>query len=338
MSGGTAEPRRAARRVLVLGPEPIIRLQLQHLLAAQPGLAVSGPSRGERDLDAALAEGRADILLVDARSDPNGAAATLQGAARRGLPVVVLHDGRPLQGVTATQLERPAELTGEPPDGAFAQRLLAALLPGQAPAAPRRPRAGPAFRPKLIAFGSSTGGPEALSEVLHALARHRLPQPMVLTQHMPPNFTGILADRITRCGIPAVEAADGMKLLPGRMHVAPGGRHLLFQREREELSCLLDDGPPENFCRPAVDPMLRSAVRHWRGGVLAVILTGMGSDGLAGCQEVVSSGGLVLAQDEPTSVVWGMPGAVARAGICHAILPLGAIAEAVARLALGGVA
>ena len=114
-----------------------------------------------------------------------------------------------------------------------------------------------------------------------------------------------------------------------------GGRHLLLQRDRDGLACLLDDGPAENFCRPAVDPMLRSASRVCGGRVLTVILTGMGSDGMLGCQDLVAAGGLVLAQDEASSVVWGMPGAVARAGLCHAVLPLGAIADAVMRLATG---
>jgi two-component system, chemotaxis family, protein-glutamate methylesterase/glutaminase len=276
------------------------------------------------------------VLLVDGLEDRAGAAAALRLAARSGARGVLLHDGNPLPGAAA-QLARPLDLAAEQSDGPFAQRLSAALGPAAASTVPRlvRDRPGAAFRPELIAFGSSTGGPQALTEVIRALAGHRLSLPMILTQHMPPAFTGMLAEQISRCGIPAVEAAEGMPLLPGRIHVAPGGRHLLVQRERDKLVCVLDDGPPENFCRPAVDPMLRSAVRVCGGRVLAVILTGMGSDGLAGCQGLVSAGGLVLAQDEASSVVWGMPGAVARAGICHAVLPLGAIADAVARLATG---
>lgn len=188
-------------------------------------------------------------------------------------------------------------------------------------------------KPKLIAFGSSTGGPQALFSVFGGLSA-RFSQPLLLTQHMPPIFTRSLAEHLDRLGHrPCVEAEDGMLLLPNRLHVAPGDRHMLVEAVGDQFRARLTDSPPENSCRPSVDPMLRSAVTASRGLVLAVILTGMGRDGAAGARDVVDAGGAVLAQDEATSVVWGMPGAVARDGLCQAVLPLDRIATKIRELA-----
>jgi len=140
---------------------------------------------------------------------------------------------------------------------------------------------------------------------------------------MPPTFTPILAQHITRLGgLPCAEAADGEALIAGRLYLAPGDRHLLVEGTRGVLRARLSSEPPENFCRPSVDPMLRSAAAACEGRVLVAMLTGMGQDGLAGTRRVIETGGTAVAQDEATSVVWGMPGAVAQAGLCHAVLPL----------------
>ena len=188
--------------------------------------------------------------------------------------------------------------------------------------------------PLLLAVGSSTGGPQALFTLFGGLSR-RLMQPIVVTQHMPPLFTRSLAEHLARLGHrPCVEAEDGMPLLPDRVHVAPGNRHLLVEAAGDRLVARIVDTPPVNSCRPSVDPMLRSAVEACRGRVLAVILTGMGRDGAAGARCVVEAGGAVLAQDEASSVVWGMPGAVVRDGLCHAVLPLDRLAAKVSELAV----
>jgi two-component system chemotaxis response regulator CheB len=173
-----------------------------------------------------------------------------------------------------------------------------------------------------LAIGSSTGGPQALFAVFGALPKN-FPLPVLVTQHMPKTFTPILAEHISKLGgMPCAEAVQGETLLPGRVYLAPGDRHLLVEPRKEGLVTRLSDAPPENFCRPAVDPMLRSLVAALGGRVLAVVLTGMGHDGLAGARALVAAGGQVLAQDEATSVVWGMPGAVAQAGLAMAVLPL----------------
>jgi two-component system chemotaxis response regulator CheB len=137
----------------------------------------------------------------------------------------------------------------------------------------------------------------------------------------------ILAEHITRLGgMPCAEAADGEPLRPGRVYLAPGDRHLLVRKGGAALHAKLSTDPPENFCRPSVDPMLRSAAAACQGRVLVTMLTGMGQDGLGGTRRVIEGGGTAVAQDEATSVVWGMPGAVAQAGLCHAVLPLPRIA------------
>jgi two-component system chemotaxis response regulator CheB len=159
---------------------------------------------------------------------------------------------------------------------------------------------------------------------------------MVIVQHMPAGFTAMLADHLNRVGaLRVAEATDGEVLLPGRAYLAPGDRHLLVERSQAGLTARLRDDPPEHFCRPAVDPMLRSAQQACDGRVLAIILTGMGQDGLVGCRALSAAGGMVLAQDEASSVVWGMPGAVARAGLAREVLPPERLAARVAAITAG---
>lgn len=180
---------------------------------------------------------------------------------------------------------------------------------------------GEIFRPNLLAIGSSTGGPQALFKVIAGLKN--LDVPIVVTQHMPATFTKILAQHIfQQTGVEAMEGENGMKVENGKVYVAPGGQHMTFARKDGGVEIVLGNGPPENFCKPSVDPMLRSAIDVWGPKFLTVILTGMGHDGLSGAKLVVEGGGRVIAQDQESSVVWGMPGAVAVNGICSAVLPL----------------
>jgi two-component system chemotaxis response regulator CheB len=160
-------------------------------------------------------------------------------------------------------------------------------------------------------------------------------QPILVTQHMPPTFTTILAEHITKTsGWVCSEAKSGDVVAPGRIYLAPGGYHMTVKAEGAEKVIVLNQEPPENFCRPAVDPMMRSLVKAY-GRVLAGILTGMGHDGREGCRAVVEAGGDIVAQDEQSSVVWGMPGAVAQAGLCCEVLPVSEIGASVNRLARG---
>ncbi|GAB3452207.1 protein-glutamate methylesterase/protein-glutamine glutaminase [Insolitispirillum peregrinum] len=183
-------------------------------------------------------------------------------------------------------------------------------------------------RPDVICIGSSTGGPQALFTVLSGIMKAGgVTQPILITQHMPATFTTILAEHISRLsGFPAKEAADGDRIEGGKVYVAPGDYHMLVEVRNGEKILRLNQGAPENFCRPSVDPMFRSISQVYGRKVLACVLTGMGSDGARGGKVIVETGGTVIAQDEATSVVWGMPGATAQAGVCAAVLPIQDIA------------
>lgn len=193
-----------------------------------------------------------------------------------------------------------------------------------------------ATQPRVLLIGSSTGGPQALMTLVAGIGPVIDQYPVLITQHMPPTFTTILAEHLARAsGRPAHEAVDGEPVKAGQIYLAPGGRHMRVARSGAHPVIALDDGPQINFCKPAVDPLFTSAVDVWQSGILAVVLTGMGSDGSKGGKAIAAAGGNIIAQDEATSVVWGMPGAVAHAGVCAAILPLDQIASKVVRIFSG---
>jgi len=181
--------------------------------------------------------------------------------------------------------------------------------------------------PRVLLIGASTGGPQTLGAIVGGIGGVIDQVPVLITQHMPPTFTTILAEILERAaGRPAQEAIEGEAFHPGRIYIAPGGRHLRAVRRNGVPAAALDDGPPINFCKPAVDPMFSSAAAAWGSANLALVLTGMGSDGMRGAGDVVAAGGSVIAQDEETSVVWGMPGSVTKAGLCSAVLAADQIA------------
>lgn len=189
---------------------------------------------------------------------------------------------------------------------------------------------------RAVVIGSSTGGPEALSHVLRGLAAP-LPVPVVVVQHMPPVFTRQLAARLDRLGpSTVVEAAGGELLTPGTVYIAPGDQHLELVRSGTTVRTRLQQGPPVNYCRPSVDVLFDSAAGVFGGDQLAVVLTGMGADGRGGVEKILAAGGRVMVQDEETSVVWGMPGAVATGPGAHAVLPLDDVAPAVVRAVTRG--
>jgi two-component system chemotaxis response regulator CheB len=194
----------------------------------------------------------------------------------------------------------------------------------------------PSVPPRILLIGASTGGPQALGAIVGRISGVIDQAPVLITQHMPPTFTTILAEILERAsGRPVHEAIDGEALRAGAIYVAPGGRHLRVTRRDGVPSAALDDGPQINFCKPAVDPMFSSAAETWGSWNLALVLTGMGSDGTRGAADIVAAGGNVIAQDEETSVVWGMPGSVSRAGLCSAVLPIDQIAAKLTNLFSG---
>jgi two-component system chemotaxis response regulator CheB len=221
-----------------------------------------------------------------------------------------------------------------PPNGNVVHTLLPAH-PAHA-AAEISLRAFSHTAPRVLLIGASTGGPQALGGIIAAIGGVIDRAPVLITQHMPPTFTTILSEHLARLsGRPAHEPKDGEPILAGHIYVAPGGRHMRVNRVDGTAVAQIDNGPPVNFCKPAVDPLFASAAKVWGGWNLAVVLTGMGSDGTQGAGEIVAAGGNVLAQDEATSVVWGMPGSVANAGLCAAVLPLERIAAKITRLFCG---
>ena len=235
--------------------------------------------------------------------------------------VKALHGRRRLSAAAATATRSPQSMVGAPtvaaPAGA-APRVRMAERPANA-------------RIDLVAIGVSTGGPNALAELLPSLPA-TFPVPIVIVQHMPPVFTRMLANRLDgRCAVSVIEAEGGELLRPGRVHIAAGGQHLALVRQGTSVVTVATDEPPENSCRPAVDVLFRSVAALYGSSALAVVLTGMGQDGLRGAEEIRVAGGQILAQDEASSVVWGMPGFVAKAGLADAVLPLDELSDEINR-------
>ncbi|MFO0388318.1 MAG: chemotaxis response regulator protein-glutamate methylesterase [Alphaproteobacteria bacterium] len=188
-------------------------------------------------------------------------------------------------------------------------------------------KAPPVTTVKALAIASSTGGPQALKILFNGIRGQFKNIPIFITQHMPPVFTAILADNLAKEGDRhCVEGKEGMAVKAGETYVAPGDHHMLAEKTDAGVILRLNQEPPENFCRPAADPMLRSLSKIYGSTLFTIVLTGMGSDGAEGAKVVVNNGGHVVAQDEASCVVWGMPRAAAEAGVCRAILPLNDIA------------
>jgi two-component system chemotaxis response regulator CheB len=334
----------AAARVMVCDDSAAIRGAIARMLEADPTVrVVARVANGQLAIDE-LKRTPVDVLVLDIempvmdgmtalplllRADPGLKVIMASTLTTRGADIAL----RALRLGAADYIPKPSAVNG---DDSFRRELLEkvkglarlrrrVVLPVRE-AVRLHLRPAPIIPPRLLAVGSSTGGPQALFTLVQGLGR-TLNVPVVLTQHMPATFTPILAEHIAKLGgLPCAEAKDGEPLCAGRIYLAPGNYHLLVNIARGTLTARLSSDPPENFCRPSVDPMLRSAAAACDGRVLVAMLTGMGQDGLAGTRRVIDAGGSAVAQDEGTSVVWGMPGAVAQAGLCHAVLPLPRIA------------
>jgi two-component system chemotaxis response regulator CheB len=353
----SATPEAAAVRVVVCDDSAVIRGLVSRMLEADPAIAVVGRAGNGREAIDLAGRLKPDVIVLDIempvmdglaalpeilKADPSVRVVMASTLTTRGADVAM----RALRLGAADYVPKPTTTGAIAGESSFREEIVAKVkgLARQrrhaVAAAPARTvplarpalapaRAGATLPPAVLAVGSSTGGPQALFTLFAGLGK-AFPLPVIVTQHMPPAFTPILADHLSRVGgPPCAEAQDGEVPVAGRAYLAPGDTHLLVANERGGPRLRLSKTPPENFCRPAVDPMLRSAVAAYGGRVLVVMLTGMGHDGLKGSEAVVAAGGRVIAQDEATSVVWGMPGAVAQKGLASAILPLPDIAAAV---------
>jgi two-component system, chemotaxis family, protein-glutamate methylesterase/glutaminase len=312
---------------------------LPELIKAQPDLQIvmaSTLTRRNAEISLrAMSAGAADYLAKPTTTMALNAAADFK--AELAAKVKALGAARR----RAAGLRSPGRRASEPPQArigeapAVAPRTIArpaTVLSGNRGPITLRP--APTEIPDIVAIGSSTGGPQALFTVLSAL-KPGIPQPIVITQHMPATFTTILAEHIERAsGIPTVEGSDGMPVRGGHIYVAPGDFHLTIEAQGTQRIIRLLKTPPENYCRPSVDPMLRALAKVYGRKVFVTMLTGMGQDGLRGGESVIAAGGSLIAQDEASSVVWGMPGAVAMAGLCSAVIPLSAIAAYIRKVAV----
>ncbi|VTS00846.1 protein-glutamate methylesterase/protein-glutamine glutaminase [Tuwongella immobilis] len=207
--------------------------------------------------------------------------------------------------------------------------------PGNSPTTVAPPKPLPSIPPRaieIVVVAASTGGPRALEQFLPEFSR-RCRQPIFIVQHLPASFTASLAENLNRiCARPVMEATNGTPVDPQGIYIAPGGFHLLLRREGTQLVTVLNQHPPENLCRPAADVLFRSAASVCDGRVLAIVLTGMGNDGTRGASTIKRAGGVILVQDEASSIVWGMPGSIASAGGADAVVPIGEMATFAGRL------
>jgi two-component system, chemotaxis family, protein-glutamate methylesterase/glutaminase len=367
-----ADPTGRPIKVLVVDDSVVVRRLVARVLEEDPSVEVVGAAANGRIALAKIAQLQPDVVTLDIEMPELDGLATLAELRPRWprLPVIMfstltergaeatleaLSLGASDYVTKPTGLHNPAEAMAAVKaelvpriKALHGRRLLSRMphtpaptggaTPAPSPAAPTvKPPARPAgARIDVVAIGVSTGGPNALADLLPALPG-TLPVPIVIVQHMPPVFTRMLANRLDgRCALRVIEAEGGELLRPGRVHIAAGGQHLTLARQGTSVVTVATDDPPENSCRPAVDVLFRSVAALYGPSILSVVLTGMGQDGLRGAEAIRVAGGQVLAQDEASSVVWGMPGFVVRAGLADAVLPLDALAaEITRRVAVG---
>jgi two-component system chemotaxis response regulator CheB len=346
-------------RILVVDDSVVIRKVLTDVLAQDPGFEVIGSASDGRIALAKISALQPDLVTLDIempvmngletlaelrKSQPKlpvimystlterGAAATLDalslGASDYATkPSNTANPAEAMEAVRRELIPKIRALCGP----RLAPRAIGLSLPATAPQNPPRKIHGPI---EIVAIGTSTGGPNALADVLPDLPQD-LPVPIVLVQHMPPVFTRMLAERLdSRSAIRVQEASGGVVLNPGQVWLAAGDFHMVVKRQGLRAHLALHRDAPENFCRPSVDVLFRSVAAAFGGHVLAVVMTGMGSDGVIGARHIRQAGGEVIIQDEATSVVWGMPGLVRAAGLADAVYPLDQLAGEITRRVL----
>ncbi|MEH1940631.1 MAG: chemotaxis response regulator protein-glutamate methylesterase [Nostoc sp.] len=333
-------------RVLIVDDSVLVRSRLSKILSSDPELEVVGVAANGRIALAKISHVNPDVIILDIEMPEMDGLQTL-AAIRQKYPrlPVIMYSSFTRSGAIATleALSLGASDYATKPSNlgsveATTQHIRDDLIPKIkvfgglfTPSTITHPVVFPVCRDiqqvEVVAIGVSTGGPNALAVVLKQFPAD-LSVPILIVQHMPPMFTKLLAEQLaSKCQIPVDEAVSGQILKPGHAWIAPGDFHLIVQRDKTGVRLATHQASPENSCRPSVDVLLRSVAQVYGAGAIAVILTGMGQDGLHGCQCIREAGGQVLAQDKATSVVWGMPSFVVNAGLANQILPLNEIAN-----------
>ncbi|MET0791913.1 MAG: chemotaxis-specific protein-glutamate methyltransferase CheB [Polyangiaceae bacterium] len=342
-------------RILVVDDSVVVRRLVAQALSLQPDMEVTGCAENGLEALARVAADRPDAVVLDLEMPGIGGLEALRELKKRhnDLPVLVF-SSHTTQGAQATVdallagadefATKPANLGPSSSQWLAVQTELALKLRAvtrrarrvelarttqlaseRPPLASARARA----RVRAVAIGTSSGGPEALAALLPRFSA-ALKVPLLIVQHMPRSFTAALAARLhDKSALRVTEAVHGQLIEPGVAYLAPGDRHMQVANRAGKLCLLLDEGPLENGCRPSVDPLFRSAAEAYGTGLLAVVLTGIGSDGVEGARRVVANAGHVWVQDEESSAVWGMPGAVSRAGLARRTCSLGSMASAI---------
>jgi two-component system chemotaxis response regulator CheB len=358
----------AKTRVLVVDDSVVVRRMVTDVLNSDPDIEVAGSAANGRIALAKLTQIRPDIVTLDVEMpEMDGLQTLIEIRKTHSKLPVIMFSTCTSRGAAATldalafgatdYVTKPANVGSV---SEAQQRLREDLIPkikqfcNRIPPLSATALSGlgiprvvlpppkhngfapvPIFTPHVIVIGISTGGPDALSKLIPALPGD-LPSPVLIVQHMPPVFTKLLADRLNATSaLPVKEAAEGDILSAPGVWLAPGDFHMSVERDGAKLVARIGQGPPENSCRPAADVLFRTVAAACGPRILAVVLTGMGQDGLHGCEAIRSAGGDVIIQDEASSVVWGMPGFVARAGLQSAILPLSQLADAITQRARG---
>lgn len=352
-------------RILIVDDSAVMRSLLRSVIAVDTSLHVAGTAADGASAMNALALEPPDLVLLDVEMPVMDGLSTLRRLRELGykMPVIMCSSLTQrgakvtIEALAGGASDYVAKPSNQPNRDAAVRALAQDLLPKiHALRVPSRGRAVtpiasglghpatqtafsaplPLVAPGIVVIGVSTGGPAALDVLLPALPR-TFPLPILVVQHMPEVFTRLFAERLDRrCPLRVREASEGERIRPGVILIARGNWHLQVvgpARAGSPVTVHLNQDSPENHCRPAVDALFRSAANVYGSGVLAAVLTGMGSDGLAGCRLIRNQGGIVLAQNEATSIVWGMPGAVTQAGLAHRVLPLDGIAPEILRIA-----